>query len=149
MINNLCKVGRPKGSTKDPIRSKIINPNERRIDVDGVGFNKYIRQGYISDGSRLILPENVVPKVLKVGRPKGRKAEFYEKVENPDTKRMIRTDKATFKKLSKRYRYNPETNEFYKYVNHPKKPDIKLDVTGEEIKKYKERGYIFDREKNK
>src|SRR6266568_1806690 len=150
MTNNIRKVGRPKGSARDPIRSKVINPNGRRIDVDGVGFNKYIRQGYINDGSRLILPENVVPKVLKVGRPKGRKVEnINEKVENPETKRMIRTDKATFKKLAKKYRFNTETNEFYKYVSHPKKPDTKLDVTGEEVKKYEERGYIFDREKNK
>ena len=51
---------------------KILNPNGRKIDVDGIRYNRYIRQGYSisTDGSRLILPENVVPKVLKVGRKK-------------------------------------------------------------------------------
>ncbi len=138
------KVGRPKGTIKDPNRLKIMNPNGRKIDVDGVQYNKYLRQGYISDGIRLTLPENAIPKVSKVGRPKGCKNKLkllnihdtkFHKVENPDTKRMIKTDNVTFKRLSKKYYYNPEKNEFYKYVNHPKKPDVKLDVTGEEVKK--------------
>src|SRR6266568_96022 len=155
------KVGRPKGTIKDPNRLKIMNPNGRKIDVDGVQYNKYIRQGYISDGTRLTLPENAVPKVLKVGRPIGCKNKLkvnkllnihdtkFHKVENPDTKRMIKTDNVTFKRLSKKYYYNPEKNEFYKYVNDPKKPDVKLDVTGEEVKKYAKRGYIFDKKDNK
>src|SRR5258708_1688197 len=88
--NIILKVGRPKGTVKDPNRLKIINPNGRKIDVNGVQYNK----------------------------------------------------------LSKKYYYNPEKNEFYKYVNDPKKPDIKLDVTGEEVKKYEKRGYLFDKEKN-
>src|SRR6266568_5215661 len=151
------KVGRPKGTIKDPNRLKIMNPNGRKIDVDGVQYNKYIRQGYISDGSKLILPDNAVPTVLKVGRPKGCKNKLkllnihdtkFQKVENPDTKRMIKTDNVTFKRLSKKYYYNPDKNEFYKYVNDPKKPDVKLDVTGEEVKKYEKRGYIFNKEKN-
>src|SRR5258708_36234410 len=150
------KVGRPKGTVKDPNRLKIINPNGRKIDVNGVQYNKYIRQGYITSGTRLILPDNVIPNVLKVGRPKGCKNKIrtdkviniHEKVENPDTKRMIKTDNVTFKRLAKKYYYNPEKNEFYKYVNDPKKPDIKLDVTGEEVKKYEKRGYLFDKEKN-
>src|SRR6266496_6471212 len=151
------KVGKTKGTIKDPNRLKIMNPNGRKIDVDGVQYNKYIRQGYITDGTRLILPENAVPTVLKVGRPKGCKNKIkllnihdtkFHKVENPDTKRMIKTDNVTFKRLSKKYYYNPDKNEFYKYVNDPKKPDVKLDVTGEEVKKYEKRGYIFNREKN-
>src|SRR6266496_660052 len=151
------KVGRPKGTIKDPNRLKIMNPNGRKIDVDGVQYNKYIRQGYITNGTRLILPDNIIPKVSKVGRPKGCKNKIktdkiintkFQKVENPDTKRMIKTDNETFKRLSKKYYYNPEKNEFYKYVNDPKKPDVKLDVTGEEVKKYEKRGYIFNREKN-
>src|SRR5437899_4523625 len=105
---NVKKVGRPKGTVKDPNRMKIMNPNGRKIDVNGVQYNKYIRQGYeVNTGdTRLILPENVVPKVLKVGRPKGctnkvKKVKFenvHEKVENPDTKRMIKTDNVTFKR---------------------------------------------------
>src|SRR6266581_4500141 len=151
------KVGRPRGTIKDPNRLKIMNPNGQKIDVDGVQYNKYIRQGYITDGTRLILPDNIIPKVSKVGRPKGCKNKIktdkiintkFQKVENPDTKRMIKTDNVTFKRLSKKYYYNPEKNEFYKYVNDPKKPDVKLDVTGEEVKKYEKRGYIFNREKN-
>ena len=152
------KVGRPKGTIKDPNRLKIMNPNGRKIDVDGVQYNKYLRQGYISDGIRLTLPDNVIPKVLKVGRPKSCKNKLkivkiintkFHKVENPDTKRMIKTDNVTFKRLSKKYYYNPEKNEFYKYVNDPKNPDVKLDVTGEEVKKYAKRGYIFDKKDNK
>ena len=48
-----------------------MNPNGRRIDVDGIQYNKCIRQGYVinNDGTRLILPENVAPEVLKDGRP--------------------------------------------------------------------------------
>src|SRR5258708_11361306 len=67
------KAGRPKGVVKDPNRLKIKNPNGYKIDVDGVQYNKFIRQGYevSNDRTKLILPENVVPKVLKVGRPKG------------------------------------------------------------------------------
>src|SRR6266496_3399796 len=152
------KVGRPKGTIKDPNRLKIMNPNGRKIDVDGVQYNKYLRQGYISDGIRLILPENAVPIVSKVGRPKHCKNKIetdkinntkFQKVENPDTKRMIKTDNVTFKRLSKKYYNNPDKNEFYKYVNDPKNPDVKLDVTGEEVKKYAERGYIFDKKDNK
>src|SRR6266581_1217506 len=148
------KVGRPKGTIKDPNRLKIMNPNGRKIDVDGVQYNKYIRQGYITDGIRLTLPENAIPQVSKVGRPKGCKNKIktdktkFHKVENPDTKRMIKTDNVTFKRLSKKYYYNPDKNEFYKYVNDPKNPDVKLDVTGEEVKKYAKRGYIFNKEKN-
>src|SRR5467141_709955 len=151
--NTILKVGRPKGTVKDPNRLKIQNPNGRKIDVNGVQYNKYIRQGYITDGTRLILPDNVIPNVLKVGRPKGCKDKIkpdkiHEKVENPDTKRMIKTDNVTFKRLSKKYHYNPEKNEFYKYVNDPKKPNVQLNVTGEEVKKYEKRGYLFDKEKN-
>ena len=47
-----------------------MNPNGRKIDVDGVQYNRHIRQGYITDITRLILPENVAPIVLKLGRPK-------------------------------------------------------------------------------
>ena len=158
--NKIMKVvGRPKGTVKDPNRLKIINPNGRKIDVDGVQYKKYIRQGYdVSvDKTRIVLPENVTPKILKPGRPKGCKNKvtkvkiqnIHEKVENPDTKRMIRTDNVTFKNLVKKYHYNPETNELYKYVSHPKKPDVKLDVTGEDVKKFEKKGYIFDKEKNK
>src|SRR6266581_3583186 len=96
--NDHPKVGRPKGTIKDPNRLKIMNPNGRKIDVDGVQYNKYIRQGYnvSTDRTRLILSDNVIPKVLKVGRPTGSKKvkikNIHEKVENPDTKRMIKTD---------------------------------------------------------
>ena len=32
--------GRPKGSTKDPNRRRILNPEGRRIDFDGPQYNK-------------------------------------------------------------------------------------------------------------
>ena len=32
--------GRPKGSTKDPNRRRILNPNGRRIDFEGRQYNK-------------------------------------------------------------------------------------------------------------
>ena len=58
------KPGRPIGTVKIPGRLKIMNPNGRKIYVDGVQYNKYLRQGYniSTDGSRFILPENVIPK---------------------------------------------------------------------------------------
>src|SRR5882757_10936755 len=152
-------IGRPKGTVKDPNRLKIINSNGRQIDVDGVQYKKYIRQGYdVSvDKTRIVLSENVTPKILKPGRPKGCKNKvtkvkiqnIHEKVENSDTKRMIRTDNVTFKNLVKKYHYNPETNELYKYVSHPTKPDVKLDVTGEDVKNFEKKGYIFDKKINK
>src|SRR5258708_2067312 len=158
--NIINKAGRPKGVVKDPNRLKIKNPNGHKIDVDGVQYNKFIRQGYevSNDRTELILPRNVVPKVFKVGRPKGIKNKVqkshiivnkYEKVINPDTKRLIKTNGMTFKNINKKYQYSTEKNEFYKYVNHPKKSDIKLDVTGDKVKKFEKRGYIFDKEKNK
>ena len=102
------KVGRPKGSIKDLNRFKIMNPNWRKIDVDGVWYNRYIRQGYFTDCTRLILQENVVPKVLKLGRPKASKNKILnvkiqnidEKVQNPDAKRIIIPVNVIFKRLS-------------------------------------------------
>src|SRR5271163_1880928 len=146
--NKQC--GRPPGK-KDTNRKRILNPNGRIIDVDGPQYKKLLRSGYNEsvDGTILILPENTTPKVFKVGRPKiMRSINPHEKVVNPDTKRLIKTDNVTFKTLSKKYYYNKEKNEFCKFVNHPKKPDIKLDVTGPEVRKYMNRGYIFDKENN-
>ena len=56
-LDKISKAGRPKGSVKDPNYLKIMNPNVRKIDVDGIQCNKYIRQGYniSSDGTTLIL----------------------------------------------------------------------------------------------
>src|SRR5258708_4408044 len=124
--NKINKAGRPKGVVKDPNRLKIKNPNGHKIDVDGVQYNKFIRQGYevSNDRTELILPKNVVPKVFKVGRPKGIKNKVQkshiivnknEKVVNPDTKRLIKTNGMTFKNINKKYYYNLEKNEFHKF----------------------------------
>jgi len=69
------KVGRPKGTIKVPGRLKIKNPNGIKIDADSAQYNKNTRKGYniSADGMKLLLPENVVPKILKFGKPKGSK----------------------------------------------------------------------------
>src|SRR5271163_1038400 len=146
--NKQC--GRPPGK-KDPNRKRILNSNGRIIDVDGPQYNKLLRSGYneSEDGKTLVFNESYIRKTIPRGRPKKiRVINPHGKVVNPDTKRLIKTDNVTFKTLSKKYYYNKEKNEFYKFVNHPKKPDIKLDVTGKEVKKYMNRGYIFDKENN-
>ena len=75
--------------------------------------------------------------------------ELVWNVRNPDTNRMIKSGKATFKKIAKKYFYNSKRNEFYKYVKHPLKPNVDLDVTGEKVKKYENLGYIFNKKENK
>src|SRR5258708_6082285 len=134
--NKINKAGRPKGVVKDPNRLKIKNPNGHKIDVDGVQYNKFIRQGYevSNDRTELILPRNVVPKVFKVGRTKGIKNKVkksyiivnkYEKVINPDTKRLIKTNGMTFKNINKKYYYHPDKNEFYKFEIYESQSSIK------------------------
>jgi len=127
---NVRKPGRPKGTKKDPNRLKILNPNGRKIDVGGIQYNRYLKKGYAEseDGTRLKLEEGLsAERIIKRGRPKKIKTAVnnHVKVENPDTKRMIKTDGLTFKNLSKKYYYHPGKNEFYKFDIRESKSSIK------------------------
>src|SRR5271163_547468 len=147
--NKRC--GRPPGK-KDPNRKRIFNNNGRIIDVDGPQYNKLLRSGYdeSEDGKTLEFNDSFIRKTIPRGRPKIIRAiNPHEKVVNPDTKRLIKTDNVTFKQLSKKYHYNPNENVFYNEVVDPKHPKKKLNVTDPKVKEYEHRGYIFKKEKNK
>ena len=78
----------PRGRLKTLIARKSSIRTGEKIDVDGVHYNEYIRQGYINDGSRLILPENTIPKISKIRKPKRCKVKtenIHEKVNHSQT----------------------------------------------------------------
>ena len=126
--------GRPKGLKKDPNRSKIRNPNGRLIDCNGPQYKNLLRNGYKENDEKtqLIICENFRKTTVK----------------NPDTSRMIKINGPTFKKINRKYFYNIDSNEFYTQVYDPKNSEKKLNVTGSEVQKYIEKGYIFDKQKN-
>src|SRR5271163_338670 len=147
--NKRC--GRPPGK-KDTNRKRILNPNGRIIDVNGPQYNKLLRSGYdeSEDGKTLVFNDSFIRKTIPRGRPKKiRVINTHEKVVNPDTKRLIKIDNATFKQLSKKYHYNLNENVFYNEVIDPKHPKKKLNVTDPKVKEYEHRGYIFKKEENK
>ena len=104
-------VGRTPGSTKDPNRRRVRNPNGRLIDFEGIQYNKLIKIGYKLNhrGTKLIEHPNLTPVVFKKGgRPKKYPdvTTTHEKVINPDTERLIKTNTLYFRKLAKRYGYS-------------------------------------------
>ena len=64
-------VGRTPGTTKDPNRRRVRNPNGRLIDFGGPQYNKLINNGYRLNraGVKLIENPNFTP-VERRGRPK-------------------------------------------------------------------------------
>jgi hypothetical protein len=110
-------VGRLKGSTKDPNRRKILNPEGRRIDFGGIQYNKWIKNGYKvkRDGTKLVIDRSFTGDrnaTTPVGRPRGKAAVVpdSEKVKNPETGRLIKKGAVTFKKLTKKYLFDEEKN---------------------------------------
>ena len=70
-------VGRLRGSTKDPNRRRILNPEGRRIDLGGPQYNNWIKNGYKvhRDETKLVIDESFTGDrnaTRPVGRPKGK-----------------------------------------------------------------------------
>ena len=85
-------VGRAPGTTKDPNRRRVRNPNGRLIDFEGPQYSKLIKNGYKLNraGTKLVENRNFTPVVVeRRGRPKKYPdvTTTHEKVQNPDTKR--------------------------------------------------------------
>ena len=87
--------GRPRGSTKDPNRRRVINPNNRKIDFEGKQYYEWINKGYKLDGERLVKDENFTPQEV-TRRPRGRPRTIplssHIHVVNPESGRMIKTN---------------------------------------------------------
>jgi hypothetical protein len=145
--------GRPRGTTKDPNRRRVINPNGRMIDYEGRQYYELIKKGYKLNNSnnKLIIDENYTPQeVIKRprGRPKTAILSYYEKVKNPESGRLIKTNTQYFRKLAKKYDYDEVKNEFLMHVLDPKNPNKKLVKNDETFNKYTKRGYIYDKKEN-
>lgn len=142
--------GRPKGTTKDPNRLRILNHNNRLIDVNGPQYKRLMSNGYIpnEDNTRLIKDtEFIGEKFTK--RNRGSLTISNTKVENPITKRRILVNGSTFKHVLKLgYTYDEGNNSFAKYLPHPKHDDKKILKDGDIFKSFIKRGYIFDEESN-
>jgi hypothetical protein len=141
-------VGRPQGTTKDPNRRKVINPNGRKIDYEGPQYNKLIRIGYKLDEdiNRLIKDPNFAGdrNVRRTpGKPKGSVIPDADKVKNPDTGRMIIKTGVVFKNLSRKYYYNENKNKFITKINDPKS-GMKIRLNDEIFNKRIKHGYIYD-----
>src|SRR5271170_8403961 len=103
-------VGRPRGSTKDPNRRKVKNPDGRRIDFEGIQYNKWIQNGYKlnRDETKLVIDRRFSgdrSATRPVGRPRGKAPALpdSQKVKNPESGRPIKKGANTFKKLTKKY----------------------------------------------
>src|SRR5277367_4591017 len=102
--------GRPRGSTKDPNRRKVQNPDGRRIAFEGTQYNKWIKSGYklSRDGIKLVIDRSFAGDrhvTRPVGRPRGKAPPVpdSQKVENPESGRPIKKDANAFKKSTKKY----------------------------------------------
>src|SRR5206468_1027855 len=125
----LIMVGRTPGSTKDPNRRRVRNPNGRLIDFEGIQYNKLINIGYKlnHDGTALIENLNFTPVVVveRRGRPKKYPdvSTTHEKVKNPETGREIKTNTLNFRKLANKYGYSNSKNEILTHVPDPNNPN--------------------------
>ena len=146
--------GRPRGTTKDPNRRRIVNPNGRRIDFEGRQYNELIKNGYKldSDGTKLIIDRNFTGNRnvrRPVGRPRGRTSAIpdSQKVKNPESGRMIKKGAYTFKNLSKKYFFNESKNKFIKTV-YDSKQKRKISLNGPEFNERIKHGYIYEKLNN-
>src|SRR2546425_12468439 len=110
-------IGRTPGSTKNPNRRRVRNPNGRLIDFRGIQYNKLIKNGYKLNpqGTKLIEIVNFTGVVIeRRGRPKKYPdvSTTHEKVENPETRREIKTNTLYFRKLANRYGYSSTKTKF-------------------------------------
>src|SRR6478609_5609805 len=147
-------VGRLRGSTKDPNRRRILNPEGRRIDFCGPQYNKWIKNGYIvnRDGTKLVIDRSFTGDrnaTRPVGRPRGKASVVpdSQKVKNPETGRLIKKGAVTFKNLTKKYLFNEEKNKFIITVLDPKQ-NSKISLNSPKFKKRIEHGYIYDKRNN-
>src|SRR5271168_455996 len=112
--------------------------------------NKYINEGYIlnEDATRLVNGS----KFIIIGRTHGRAKKYTvtataNKVKNPETGRMIKTNTYKFSKLTKRYFYDASSNVFTKEILDPKTKN-KILMNSAEFKKRINGGYIYNEQKN-
>src|SRR5277367_5010915 len=112
--------------------------------------NKYINEGYIlnEDATRLVNGS----KFIIIGKTRGRRKIYTvtataNKVKNPETGRMIKTNTYKFNKLTKRYFYDASSNAFTKEILDPKTKN-KILMNSAEFKKRISGGYIYDEQKN-
>ena len=145
-------VGRPRGTKKDPNRRRVINPNRRKIDFEGKQYFEWINKVYElnNDGSELIIDGSFTVDRIKrrpKGRPKITIVSDYEKVRNPESGRLIKTNTPYFRKLVKKYDYDEVGKKFLLHVTDPKNPKIKLVKNAETFNSYLDRGYIYDKRK--
>src|SRR5277367_5195107 len=146
--------GRPRGSTKDPNRRKVKNPDGRRIDFEGTQYNKWIKSGYKlnRDAIKLVIDRRFTGDrntTRPVGRPRGKAPPVpdSQKVKNPESGRPIKKDANTFKKLTKKYVFDEEKNKFITSVLDPKQ-NSKISLNSSKFKKRIEHGYIYDKLNN-
>ena len=124
-----------------------MNQNGKKIDYDGPQCKNLLRTGYrvSEDESKLEYGEDFNGvRTHKKGRPKKvlKKLDLIvvQKRQNPVTKKYIKNNGGTFKNLSKKYVYDPIKNKLLKFVKHPKKAGVNLDVSGTKVKKPKDQG---------
>ena len=143
-------VGRHRGSTKDPNRRRILNPEGRRIDYEGKQYNKWIKNGYKvnRDGTKLVIDRSFTGD-RNATRPRGKAPAVpdSQKVKNPETGRLTKKNAGTFKNLTKKYLFDEEKNEFITKVLDPKQ-NSEIPLNSPEFKKRIEHGYIYDKLNN-
>src|SRR6478609_537506 len=147
-------VGRLRGSTKDPNRRRILNPEGRRIDLGGPQYNNWIKNGYKvhRDETKLVIDRSFTGDrnaTRPVGRPKGKAPAVpdSQKVKNPETGRLIKKGAVTFRNLTKKYLFNEEKNKFITKVLDPKQ-NSKISLNSPDFRKRLEHGYIYDKLNN-
>ncbi len=73
----MAKRGRPKGTTKDPNRRRVLNINNRKIDYQGSQYMKLINNGYkLSDDGKKIIPNPLFTGDRNAKKPVGRPREY-------------------------------------------------------------------------
>src|SRR6476469_1540740 len=147
-------VGRLRGSTKDPNRRRILNPEGRRIDFGGIQYKKWIKNGYKvnRDETKLVIDRSFTGDrnaTRPIGRPKGKAPAVpdSQKVKNPETGRLIKKGAVTFKNLTKKYLLDEEKNKFITKVLDPKQ-NSKISLNSPKFEKRIEHGYIYDKLNN-
>jgi len=137
-------------SEKIDLKKSIIymNTNDRLTRIkNSLLVNKYINEGYVlnKDATRLVKG----PLSIIIGKVLGRSKIYTvtataNKVRNPETGRMIKTNTYKFKKLTKIYFYDASNNVFTKEILDLKTKN-KILMNSAEFKKRVNDGYIFDK----
>src|SRR5437867_8375075 len=146
-------VDRPVGTTKNPNRRRVRNPNGRLIDFEGIQYNKFIKIEYKLNrrGTKLIEHPNFTPVVVeKGGRPKKYHdvTTTHEKVKNPETGREIKTNTLNFRKLANRYGYSSAKNKILMHVPDPNNSNKSIVKNDAKFDNYLERGYVYNEQDN-